>query len=118
MSLCLVLIQPDYQPVTCGVPQGSVLGPLLFLLRRNDLPKCSNILEFHLIADDTNLFLNKPYILNLENNLSVELDKVSQWLYANNLSLTIEKKTACGISFSVKEEKLIIKFNLQYVCEI
>ena len=56
----------DYQTVSCGVPQGSVLGPLeLFLLYRNDMPKCSNILEFHLFADDTNLFLNSPNILHL-----------------------------------------------------
>lgn len=67
----------DYQTVTCRVPQGSVLGPHLFLLYINDMPKCSNILEFHLFADDTNLFLNSPNILNLETNLNVELEKVS-----------------------------------------
>ena len=42
------------------------------------MPKCSNILEFHLFADDTNLFLNNPNILNLITNLNVELEKVSQ----------------------------------------
>ena len=81
----------DYQIVTCGVPQGSVLGPLLFLLYINDMPKCFNILEFHLFADDTNLFFNNPNILNLEAILNAELEKVSQWLYANKLSLNIEK---------------------------
>ena len=68
----------DYQTVTCGVPQGSVLGPLLFLSYINDMSKCSNILEFHLFGDDSNLFLNSPNILNLETNLNVELEKVSQ----------------------------------------
>lgn len=88
----------DYQTVTCGVPQGSVLGPLLFHLYINDMPKCSNILKFHLFADDTNLFLNNPNILNLETNLNVELEKVSQWLFAHKLSLNIEKKLALWYS--------------------
>ena len=44
------------------------------------MPKCSNILESNLFADDTNLFLNSSNILNLETNLNVELENVSQWL--------------------------------------
>jgi len=70
----------DSQPVTCGVPhvQGSVFGPLLFLLYITDMPKFSNVLEFDHFADDTNLFLNNPNILNLETNLNIELEKVSQ----------------------------------------
>ena len=65
--------------------------------------KCSNILEFHLFADDTSLFVNSPNILNLETNLNLELDKVSQWLYANKLSLNIEK-TSFVVFILHKEE--------------
>ena len=100
----------DYQTVTCGVPQGSVLGPLLFLLYINDMPKCSNILEFHPFADDTNLFLNSPNILNLETNLNVELEKVSQWLYANKLSLNIEKTSF--VVFHSPQRRIAHKLNL------
>ena len=67
------------------------------------MPKCSNILEFHLFADDTNLFLYSPNIVNLETNFNVELEKVSQWLYAKKLSLNIEKP-ALWYSILHKEE--------------
>ena len=74
------------------------------------LPKCSNILDFHLFADDTNLFLDNTNILNLETNLNVELDKVSQWLFANKLSLNIEKTSF--VVFHSPQRRIAHKLNL------
>ena len=74
------------------------------------MPKCSNILESNLFADDTNLFLNSPNILNLETNLNVELEKVSQWLYANKLSLNIEKTSF--VVFHSPQRRIAHKLNL------
>ena len=74
------------------------------------MAKCSNILEFHLFADDTNLFFNNPNILNLETILNVELKKVSQWLYANKLSLNIDKISL--VVFHSLQRRIAHKLNL------
>lgn len=78
-------------PVTCGVPQGSILGPLLFLLYINDLNLVSNLLTFIMFADDTNLFIKGHNINSLTLTLNLELDKISDWFNANLLSLNIKK---------------------------
>ena len=77
--------------INCGVPQGSVLGPLLFLLYINDLPNISNILQFYLFADDTNIYYEDDNLKNLEATVNKELKKLHTWLIVNRLSLNINK---------------------------
>ena len=77
--------------ITCGVPQGSVLGPLLFLLYINDLPNISNKLKFFLFADDTNIYYDSHDLKSLEKIINKELEKLHEWLCLNRLSLNISK---------------------------
>ena len=77
--------------VSCGIPQGSVLGPLLFLLYINDFSESSNVFDFHLFADDANLFHEAKNLSALETTVNCELANVFTWLCANRLSLNIDK---------------------------
>jgi hypothetical protein len=74
-----------------GVPQGSILGPILFLIYINDIIYTSEKLSFVLFADDTNVFYVDDNLNNLSNNLKIELDKLRIWFLANKLSINISK---------------------------
>ena len=82
--------------ITCGVPQGSVLGPLLFLIYINDLPNVSEVLNFYLFADDTNICYESKTLKDIEKTINEELNKLFIWLNVNRLSLNIDK-TKCII---------------------
>ena len=69
--------------VTCGVPQGSILEPLLFSLYVDDMQYCSKLLKLVLFADDTNIFFARKNVAVLFKILNNELLKLSDWFRAN-----------------------------------
>ena len=81
----------EFCNVICGVPQGSILGPLLFLVYVNDLYKASSEISSVMFADDSNFFLSDKNIDSLFTKMNIELDKISTWFKANKLSLNVSK---------------------------
>ena len=79
------------QLISCGVPQGSVLGPLLFIIYINDICNSSDIISFCLFADDTSLLYSHNNVDAAIQNLNLELQKISTWLLANKLCINVLK---------------------------
>ena len=79
------------KPVSTGVPQGSVLGPLLFLVYINDLHKCVIYSKVYHFADDTNLLQSDNSLKNVAKQMNFDLKNLSQWLKANKLFLNFSK---------------------------
>ena len=105
------------RPVRCGIPQGSCLGPLLFLLYVNDLP---NISQFHttLFADDTLLMLADKNLETLETKVNEQIRHVDYWLCKNKLSLSIHfiTVTYSAIELSRRELQFYIIACLNMCC--
>ena len=80
--------------ISCGVPQGSILGHLLFLLYINYLPNCNLLSDVRMYADDTNLTFVSKDLNELFSSLTHDLGNLKQWLDSNRLSLNV-LKTKC-----------------------
>ena len=95
--------------IQCGVPQGSILGPLLFLIYINDLFKSSPVLKFIMFADDTNLFFSHKDVNSLYETVNIELEKVNIWFKANKLSLNVSKTNYILFHQKRKEDYLPLR---------
>ena len=104
----------DVKDVTCGVPQGSSLGPLLFLLYINDLRLCLSETSCGHFADDTFIVFNSKKPKTIETVINHELKKVTKWLRLNKLSLNAAKTEVIFFRskrHSLNYDKLSIKMN-------
>ena len=95
----------DIQSISCGVPQWSILGPLLLLIYVNDLPNVSDMIFTVMSADDTSMFVNGENQSTLETQLNSELKHVSTWLQVNKLSLNVDK--SCFIVFKAVKKSYL-----------
>ena len=112
----------DRKTITHGVPQGSILGPLLFALLINDLHTEVTECKILLYADDTVVYFSHKNVSDLENILNEEVNKVAKWMSNNHLTLNLKKgKTESllfGTAKSLSKEsspRINIKINGEFV---
>ena len=96
----------------CGVPQGSNLGPLLFLVYINDLPRCLRTSTPAMYADDTNITVVGKTSEEIEKSLNSELENIHKWLLANKLTLNVNKTEYMIIGSRQKLQNTLMNSNI------
>ena len=99
--------------VNIGIPQGSCLGPLLFLVYINDLPKVIEYCTFAIYADDTRLYLLGASLAQLNETTNRDLESLDHWLKGNKLSLNIVKTASMNILSFQKHQWILGELDLK-----
>ena len=94
---CVNSVCSDLAKISCGVPQGSVLGPILFLIYVNDIANAVPKEKVKLFADDTNLFVASSSLEAANSTANNSICCLNCWFLANKLSLNIEKNMLYGL---------------------
>ena len=103
--------QSNMRQLKCAVPQGSVLGPLLFILFINDLHLAVQYSYVHEFADDTNLLVVEKSLKKLNKKVNRDLKLIAQWVRANKLSLNVNKTEM--IIFKPKNKTITKHLNIR-----
>jgi hypothetical protein len=101
--------------MTCGVPQSSTLGPLLFLLYISCIPNCAKKLSFRIFADDTNVFYSCKNLSNLESTMNEQFKLIRNLCAINKLSINFQKTHYMVISSTRKKLKDIKIANIEQI---
>ena len=108
----------DTKRVNIGVPQGSTLGPLLFLLYINDMTNCSDILNFSLFADDSTASHSDLNLNTALNTLKEEFTKVLNWLLANKLIINLQKTHLMMFTNMARPDSISLSIDNNTITEV
>lgn len=113
-SVCIGTKLSSQRNINYGVPQGSILGPSLFLIYINDLPNSLHFSRPTLFADDTSLFFSFNSLQDLKTKIDFDLSNINQWLCANKLTLNLAKSNF--ILYSLRQKhSLALSLNGEFL---